>query len=56
MKNLLLSHPLAHMNKTLVGALAVVLTGLNALYAQNPYVQLAIALATALGVYSVPNA
>lgn len=41
--------------KALVAVLAVVLTGLNVLYGTNPYVQLAIAAATAFGVYRVPN-
>lgn len=41
--------------KFLVAVVAVVLTGLNALYGSNPYVQLAISVAGALGVYMVPN-
>lgn len=46
---------LAKYRKTLVASLAVVLTGLNVLYGTNPYVQMAIMFATAIGVYSVPN-
>lgn len=42
-------------NKTLVAVVAVVLTGLNVVYGANPYVQLAISVATALGVFHVTN-
>lgn len=41
--------------KAVVAVLAVVLTGLNAVYGANEYVQLAISLATAAGVCAVPN-
>lgn len=47
---------LAKYRKTLVAAAAVVLTGLNVLYGTNPTVQMLIMVATALGVYQVPNA
>ena len=46
---------LAPYNKTVVVALAVVLTGLNGLYGNNSTVQFVISLAAALGVYQVPN-
>lgn len=42
-------------NKFLIAALGVVLTGLNVLYGNDSSVQLAINVATALGVYRVPN-
>lgn len=42
-------------NKFLVAALGVVLTGLNVLYGTNPTVQMVINIATAFGVYQVPN-
>ncbi len=42
-------------NKTLVAGVAVLLTGLNVLYGTNEYVQLAISVATVLGVYQVRN-
>lgn len=45
-----------HYRKALVAVLGVALTGLNVLYGTNPYVQLLIGTATALGVYAVPNA
>jgi hypothetical protein len=46
---------LAPYNKTLIGILGVVLTGLNALYGTDPRIQLLISVATVLGVYHVPN-
>lgn len=42
--------------KFLVAVLAVVLTGLNVLYGNDSVVQLVIGLASAYGVYRVPNA
>lgn len=41
--------------KALVAVVAVILTGLNVLYGNDPAVQSAIAVATALGVYQLPN-
>lgn len=41
--------------KAIVAVVGVVLTGLNVMYGTDPYVQLAINLATAFGVYQVPN-
>lgn len=41
--------------KALVAAIGVILTGLNAVYGANIYVQLVISLATAAGVYLAPN-
>ncbi|MBA3678592.1 hypothetical protein H0W80_00090 [Candidatus Saccharibacteria bacterium] len=42
-------------SKFLVAALTVVLAGLASVYGDNQYVQLAIGIAGALGVYAVPN-
>ena len=47
---------LAKYRKALVAVLAVVLTGLNIVYGNNEAVQMAIMVATAFGVYQVPNA
>lgn len=41
--------------KTVIAIIAVILTGLNLLYSNNPIVQLIISLAAALGVYATPN-
>lgn len=46
---------LSKYNKFLVAAIAVVLTGLNAVYGMSPVVQMIIAVATAAGVYQVSN-
>lgn len=43
-------------NKALVALAAVVLAGLNLVYGHNPKVQMLISVATAAGVYVVPNA
>lgn len=45
---------LTRYNKFLVAVLSVVLTGLNALFGENPWVQLAISAATLAGVYHAP--
>lgn len=42
-------------NKTIVAVIAVVLTGLNALYGQDWRVQLIVSVATALGVFGIAN-
>lgn len=42
-------------DKFLVGVLGIILTGLNISYGSNADVQIIISLATALGVYQVPN-
>lgn len=42
-------------NKTLVAGLGALLTVLNLVFVGNPQVQTAISIATALGVYQVPN-
>lgn len=42
-------------SKFIVTAVGVVLTGLNVLYGSDPMVQMVISLATAFGVYQVPN-
>lgn len=42
-------------NKFVIAAIGVVLTGLNVLYGDNSTVQLVINVATALGVFQVPN-
>ena len=43
-------------NKTIVAVVGAVVTGLSLYYGpNNPTVQLVITLATALGVYAVPN-
>lgn len=42
-------------NKTLIAALGALLTVLNLVFVGNPQVQTAISIATALGVYQVPN-
>ena len=41
--------------KGLVALVGFVLTTLNLAYGSNPKVQLVIALATAIGVYQLPN-
>jgi hypothetical protein len=45
----------AQIRKAAVAALGAVLLALSEAYADNPYVQAAIALATVLGVYGVRN-
>jgi hypothetical protein len=42
-------------NKAIVAGIAVVLTGLNALYGQDWRVQLVVSVATALGVFGIAN-
>lgn len=42
-------------NKAGVAVVAVVLTGLNALYGQDWRVQVAVSVATALGVFGIAN-
>ena len=42
-------------SKFLIAAAGVVLTGLSMLYGHNQTVQLIISVATAVGVYRVPN-
>lgn len=42
-------------NKAIVAGVAVVLTGLNALYGQDWRVQLVVSVATALGVFGIAN-
>lgn len=46
---------LNQIRKALVAALGTVLLALSEAYADNPYVQTIVALATVLGVYGVPN-
>ncbi len=46
---------LSKYNKLWVAILGVILTGVNVQYGDNTIVQLVIAVATAAGVYAVPN-
>lgn len=42
-------------NKTLIALLGVVLVALNTIFLNNQAVEVVVAVATALGVYQVPN-
>lgn len=42
-------------SKAIIALIAVVLTGLNAIYGNNSNIQLLISVATAAGVYQVRN-
>lgn len=42
-------------NKAIVAVIAVVVTGLNALYGQDWRVQILVSVATALGVFGIAN-
>jgi len=53
--NIIILKRLGKYSKFLVAALTVVLAGLASVYGDNQYVQLAIGIAGALGVYAVPN-
>lgn len=46
---------ISEIRKALVALLGAVLLALSQSHADNPYVQLALVVATALGVYAVPN-